>query len=331
MKHTSILIPEGEIVQSTIISVIGAYKMFSSANQYIEREGKKPIFKIELVGNSKQVNLYKGMFSIKPDVSFKQIKKTDLIIIPPADLTDATFKKNAVFNQWIVDQHKQGAEVASLCIGAFLLAQTGLLDGKECSTHWNAEEKFRAYFPKVNLVTNKLITDENGIYTNGGAYSFLNLLLYLVEKYYGREVAIFCSKIGEIDLERSSQSPFIIFTGQKNHTDEHIRKVQHFIENNITEKISVGSLAEKCSISKRNFERRFKKATANTPIEYIQRAKIEYAKKNLETGRKNINEVMYEIGYSDRKAFRNIFKKYTGLLPLEYRKKYNKEKEAAVE
>ncbi|HYV90910.1 MAG TPA: helix-turn-helix domain-containing protein [Chitinophagales bacterium] len=322
MKHISILVPEGEM---TFSSVIGTYEVFTKLNGYLVRMGKKSAFKIQLVGNKKKLSLHDGLISVQPNISFKQVKKTDLIIIPAIPPNQKAVKENKVFASWIVEQYKHGAEVASICTGAFLLASTGLLDGKSCSTHWNAAESFRQLFPKVNLVTEKLITDEHGIYTNGGAFSFLNLLVHLVEKYCGREVAIYCSKFAEIDIDRNCQSPFSIFLGQKSHADEPVKIAQHFIENNVTEKISVDDLSEKLSLSKRNFERRFKKATGNTPIDYVQRAKIEYAKKNLETGRKNVNDVMYEVGYSDRKAFRNTFKKITGLLPLQYRNKYNKE------
>lgn len=325
MKHISILIPEGEIIQNTVISVIGTYKVFSVVNEHLQQMGKQPAFKIDLVGNSKKVNLNGGLFSMQPDKNYKDLKKTDLIIIPPAAIKQVTLKKNTIFNDWIVQQYKDGSEVASLCIGTFLFAQTGLLNGKSCSTHWKAADQFRELFPKVHLVTDKIITDEDGLYTSGGAYSFLNLLIYLVEKYCGREIAIMSAKVGQIDLDRNCQSPFSIFIGQKDHDDKPIKTAQHFIENNVTNKISVETLAARCALSKRNFERRFKKATANTPVEYIQRARMEFAKKNLERGRKNVDEVMYDVGYSDRKAFRNIFKKITGLSPLDYRKKYNKE------
>ncbi|MFI5153612.1 MAG: GlxA family transcriptional regulator [Chitinophagales bacterium] len=325
MKHISIIVPEEEIIQNTIISIIGALKMFSVVNQYYEARGGRPAFKIELVGHSKKVDLYKGMFSIRPDRNFRDVKKTDLIIIPPASLDQSKSASNKIFVPWIISQYKKGAEIASLCTGAFILASTGLLDGRNCSTHWNASEQFKAAFPKVHLVPDQLITEERGIYTNGGAYSFLNLLLHLVEKYCGRDVAILCSKIGEIDINRNCQSPFHIFIGQKNHEDIAIKAAQEYIENSITEKISVEKIALKFGLSKRNFERRFKKATSNTPAEYILRAKMEYAKKKFESGNRNINEVMYELGYSDRKAFRTSFKKITGILPLEYRKKYNKE------
>ena len=132
--------------------------------------------------------------------------------------------------EWIEKQYKHGAEIASICTGAFLLASSGLLDGKSCSTHWSAADNFRTMFPKVNLQTDKLITDENGIYTNGGAYSFLNLIIYLIEKYYDRQTAIFCSKVFQIEMDRQSQSAFIIFKGQKLHGDEMVKKAQAYIE-----------------------------------------------------------------------------------------------------
>jgi transcriptional regulator GlxA family with amidase domain len=180
-------------------------------------------------------------------------------------------------------------------------------------------------FPDVELVPEKIIIDDNGIYSSGGAYSFLNLVLHLIEKYSGRDVALFLSKLLEVEIERDSQSPFTIFMGQKTHDDEPIKKAQEYIESNVGQKISVDKLAGLFLISRRNFERRFKKATANTPVEYVQRVRIEAAKKSLEEGRENINEVMYAVGYSDSKAFRTTFKKITGLSPLDYRKKYNRE------
>lgn len=234
-------------------------------------------------------------------------------------------EENKLLIDWIAKQYKNGAEIASICTGAFMLASSGLLDGKTCSTHWAVADNFRNMFPKVNLQTDKLITDEHGIYTNGGAYSFLNLIIYLIEKYYDRQTAIFCSKVFQIEMDRHSQSEFTIFTGQKLHGDEMVKKAQAYIESKPDEKISVEDLSSKFSVGRRNFDRRFIKATGNTPVEYSQRVKIESAKKAFETTRKTINEVMYEVGYSDVKAFREVFRKITGVSPLEYRGKYNKE------
>jgi transcriptional regulator GlxA family with amidase domain len=226
---------------------------------------------------------------------------------------------------WIVDQYKNGAEVASLCIGAFLLASTGLLNGKKCSTHWNSANEFRTMFPEVELVDGSIITEEHGIYSSGGANSYWNLLLYLVEKYTDRDTAILASKYFAIDIDRESQSAFMLFQGQKEHEDAEILKAQEFIEAHYQDKITVDQLADKFVIGRRSFERRFKKATNNTVVEYIQRVKIEAAKRSFESSRKNINEVMFDVGYSDTKAFRTIFKKITGLTPIEYRNKYNKQ------
>jgi transcriptional regulator GlxA family with amidase domain len=150
-------------------------------------------------------------------------------------------------------------------------------------------------------------------------------MIYLVEKYFDRQTAIFCSKVFQIEMDRNSQAAFTIFTPQKLHSDEMVKKVQTYIESNLHEKISVEHLSSKFAIGRRTFDRRFIKATGNTPIEYSQRVKIETAKKALETSRKTINEVMYEVGYSDVKAFREVFRKITGMSPLQYKERYNKE------
>lgn len=325
MKHVSIIVPNGEAVLS---SIVGAYKIFTKVNAFLITSGKQKedFFKIDLVGITKETSLYEGAFKVFPTKSIDEIKSTDLIIITtitgdmPKEL-----KNNAHFIPWIKKQHIQNnAEVASLCMGAFLLAETGLLNGKSCATHWAAADAFSKMYPKINLLGDKVITDDNGIYSSGGAYSFLNLLLHIVEKYCGRETAIWCSKLFEIDIDRHSQNQFTIFNGQKEHPDESIKEAQLYIENNYGEKISVDHLAKMFAISRRNFVRRFKKATDNTPLEYIQRVKIEAAKKTLESSTHNINQVMYNVGYNDNKAFRTVFKKYTGLSPIEYKNKYSR-------
>lgn len=323
MKHISIIVPNG---QNNLSSIVGPYKIFSRANAYWKEKEGRELFKIELVGISKEVDFYEGLFSVKPQRNLSEITKTDLIIIPSLNHNfEQAINENQLFVDWITKQYKNGAEIASICTGVFLLASSGLLDGKNCSTNWAVEESFRKMFPKVNLQTDKLITDENGIYTNGGAYSFLNLVIYLVEKYFNRQTAIFCSKVFQIEMDRKSQSPFIIFKGQKLHGDEMVKEAQTYIENQFQEKLSIEDLSSHFAVSRRNFDRRFIKATGNTPVEYTQRVKVELAKKAFETGRKTINEVMYEVGYNDVKAFREVFRKITGLTPLEYRNKYNKE------
>ena len=322
MKQVTIVVPNGN---ANLSSISGSFEILSRANEYWKKLGNKPMMEIRIAGFVTELKWGVGFFSVYP-IDIKEIEKTDLLIIPSLSYDyDNVIKNNKELISWIREQYKNGAEIASICTGAFLLAATGLLEGKTCSTHWNAATDFKRMFPNIDLQTDKLITVQQGIYTNGGAYSFLNLILFLVEKYFDRQTAIYCSKVFQIDMERTSQSPFFIFQAQKNHGDELICKAQSYIEENLSEKISFEELASILAISRRNFDRRFIKATGNTPVEYMQRVKVEVAKRTLEKGRKSIFEVMHEVGYSDDKAFREVFKKIAGLSPLDYRAKYNKE------
>ncbi|MGV3540101.1 MAG: GlxA family transcriptional regulator [Rufibacter sp.] len=322
MKHITLLVPEGAILGS----VEGPRQVLTEANKLLMGMGKPALFKIQLVGLTKEVKAAGGIYTVYTDATIQDIPHTDLVLIPAldGDLAKAV-QANADFMPWIVQQYQAGAEVASLCVGAFLLASTGLVNGRKCATHWMAANAFRKMFPEVELVEDRIITDEHRIYSSGGAFSYLNLVLYLLEKFAGREIAVVMSKAFQIDIDRRSQSPFVIFQGQKDHEDDLIKQAQEFIEANYQEKLTVDDLANNFYVGRRNLERRFKKATCNTVLEYIQRVKMEAAKMRFESSRENVNEVMYAIGYSDPKAFRATFKKITGLSPLEYRNKYIKE------
>lgn len=321
MKHITILAAPG----SNLGSIDNPRRAFLFVNEFLRKKGKAPLFKVQVAGSSREISTENGLYTIHADVAIRNLPKTDLIIIPAYDGDlEKGLAGHAPFIPWIIKQYQSGAEIASLCVGAFLLASTGLINGKACSTHWRAASEFKRMFPDVQLVAEKVITDEHGIYTSGGAFSSANLILYIIEKYAGREAAIQCSKIYQVDIDRQSQSPFIIFQGQKDHEDEQIKQAQEFIEKNYQERITIDQLTSMLALSRRNLERRFKKATTNTVIEYVQRVKIEAAKKYFEGSRKNINEVMYDVGYNDTKAFRTVFRKFTGLSPVEYRNKYNK-------
>jgi transcriptional regulator GlxA family with amidase domain len=320
MKIITIIVPEGAVMAS----IADPRYMFTAANDLLSGAGKEPMFKVLLAGLQKEVMLNDGIFTIHTDLLLEDVPKTNLVIIPAlsGDMKKAV-EINKGFIPWIIEQYKNGSEVASLCIGAFLLASTGLLKGKQCSTHWLYVNQFRSMFPEVKLVDDKIVTEHNGLYTSGGATSYWNLLLYLVEKYADRETAILASKFFLLDIGRTSQSPFNIFRGQKDHGDEEVKKAQEYIERNYQDKITVDKLCDTYGVGRRTFERRFKKATTNTVVEYIQRVKIESAKKQLETGRKTIGEVMYDAGYTDPKAFRDVFKKIAGMSPVDYKNKYN--------
>lgn len=322
MKNVSILVPESSVMQA----IADPQYLFTAVNQFLMVSGKKPLFNVQLVGAKKEVKLNDGIFSVHTDKQLNDVDKTDLVFIPAlfGDMSTAIAKNKALI-PWITAQYENGAEVASLCVGAFLLASTGLLNGKKCSTHWGFQNEFRQMFPEVEVVDGSIITEEHRIYSSGGANSYWTMLLYLVEKYADRETAILASKYFAVDIDRDSQTAFAMFKGQKNHNDEAIKKAQEYIEKNIQERITLDELADMAALGRRSFERRFKQATNNSVLEYIHRVKIEAAKRSFESSRKNINEVMFDVGYTDTKAFRTLFKKITGLTPIEYRNKYNKQ------
>jgi transcriptional regulator GlxA family with amidase domain len=326
MKHLTILVPDGQTTLASIACIVGTFEMFKQADDHWQESGRERMFNIQLAGVSENTEFGNGQLTVRTDTHISAITKTHLIIIPSMiGSFQEALNGNKLLSGWVADQYRLGAEVASMCTGAFMLASTGLLEGKTCSTHWCFADNFRHVFPNVQLRSEQLITDEQGIYTNGGGYSFLNLLIYLIEKYFDRHTAVYCSKIFQVEIDRQSQSPFVIFRGQKLHGDEVVKKAQAYIETNYYEKISTEDLSMRFAVGRRTFDRRFVKATGNTPTEYSQRVRVELAKKAFETTQKTVTEVMYEVGYSDIKAFREVFRKITGMVPLEYKNRYNKE------
>lgn len=304
-------------------SITDSVYFFEKANDYLIKSGNPAMFRVSVIGFTSEVKLNGGRYVIKTDSTFDKTRYPDLIIIPSltGHATSATYL-NKDCSPWIAEAYKSGSEVASLCTGAFLLAFSGILEGKECTTHWEYANEFRYFYPSVNLVDERIVTDQEGLYSSGGNNAYWNLLLHLMEKYTSRELVIKLAKFFVIDIDKSNQSAFIVFQGLKDHEDTIILKSQEFIEKNFSNKLSVDEIAEKFHLTKRTFERRFKNATRNTVAEYIQKVKIEAAKKQLEIGRKSINEVMYNVGYSDVQAFREVFKKITGMTPLDYKNKY---------
>ncbi len=325
MKHLTIIVPNAQTGPNTVSCIVGSWHFFTSANEYWKKNGNNPRFNITVAGISDQTDFINGLLSITPQVGISTISETDLVIIPAIKPGyQKIAKENEPLLDWLREKYKKGTELASMCTGAYLLASTGLLNGKCCSIHWNEVDNFRKLFPEVIMKADKLITDEHGIYTNGGGYSFLNLLIYLVEKFYDRETAIFCSKIFQVDLDRDLQSGFSIFKGHKKHNDDMVLEAQEYLEKNYAGKISIGYLSGKYNVGRRNFDRRFIKATTITPLDYLQRVRIEAAKKAFETSRQTVSEVMYDVGYNDTKAFREVFSRVTGMSPVNYKSRYGK-------
>ena len=315
----SVFVPEYGVIEA----ITPPFRSFNTANEFLTAFGRAPVFDVEYVGLNEYVPANNGEYTIKTDRLLKDVATTDLLFIPPTfGDTSKGLQANAEAIPYFKKLHEKGAGLASLCIGAFLLAETGLLNGKKCSTHWAHISDFRERYPEVEVEDGAIITEHDNIYSSGGASSLWNLILYLIEKFADRETAVMISKYFALDIGRDSQSQFAMFKGQRNHGDAEIQKVQDHIETHYEEKITVESLAMLINAGRRTFERRFKEATNNTSIEYIQRVRIEAAKKFFEASRKNISEIMFEVGYTDTKAFRDTFKKITGLTPIEYRNKF---------
>jgi transcriptional regulator GlxA family with amidase domain len=319
MKHVSIL----ALKDATMSAIDSSYQILNRVNDFLKYQGRDPFYKVEIVGINQTETLDSSLYRINVDNTIDKLAKTDVVVIPLlcGDFSKMR-EKNKAYESWVLDQYHQGAEIVSLCVGSFFLASTGLLDDRRCAIHWAAKNDFTLLFPRVRVIDDTIITDEAGIYTCGGGYSYLNLILYIIEKHLGKELSILASKMFEIDPERKSQQPFMIFIGQKRHGDEEILKAQEYIETHSTDPMTVDDLCKTLHLGRRNFERRFKKCTANSVMEYMQRVKVELAKKQLESSRKTVGEIIYDIGYKDVNAFRKVFKKHTNISPLAYRRRY---------
>lgn len=317
--QVSVFVPQYGVIEA----ITPPFRTFNTANEFLTVFGKEPVFEVEYVGLNEYVPANNGEYTVKTDRLLKDLTHTDLLIIPPTfGDTNAGIQANVEAIPYFRKLHANGSSLASLCIGAFLLAETGLLDGKKCSTHWAHISEFREKYPNIEVEDGAIITEHDNIYSSGGASSLWNLILYLVEKFSDRETAVMISKYFALDIGRDNQSQFAIFRGQKNHGDSDIQKVQDYIEQQYEKKLTVEELANLINTGRRTFERRFKDATNNTPLEYLQRVRMEAAKRFFEASRRNVAEVMYDVGYTDTKAFRDIFKKITGLTPIEYRNKF---------
>ena len=287
--------------------------------------GRRPAFALELVGERVE--------NIRLDIpaqfccytTMDKVTHTDLIIVPgfKGDIGEILQKYNPAVH-WIRKMNEAGTEIASMCVGSFFLAEAGLLNDKLATSHWAAAEEMQLRYPLIRVQSDRIITDQGGIYTSGGGFSALKLILYLIEKFCGREAVLSVSKRYSIDIDYISQAHFTVFSGQRRHNDEAILKSQTYIEQHYATDLSIDQVSVFCSTGKRNFIRRFKAATNNTPIEYLQRVRIEVAKKALENEDCSLEEVMDKTGYEDLKTFRMIFKRLTGLTPRDYRKRYSR-------
>ncbi|SEW21969.1 GlxA family transcriptional regulator [Chitinophaga arvensicola] len=322
MKHISIVIYE-DVLPAAVANTTA---MLFSANEAAVKNGLPAPFRIELVG----VHLKNVQLSMP--VQFYCSKtiadefETDTIIIPPMSTAQSDINtlllKNRELIEWIKEQYDKKVEIMSLCTGAYFLAECGLLDGMPATSHWGAMEDLQQRYPLIDFRPDHVVTHSKAIITGGGGFSSLNALLYFIEQSCGKEISVALSKIYALDYGRTSQSIFTVFSGKRQHNDEEIHQAQCYIEKTFETDISVEQIARQVNMSKRNFIRRFKNATSLSPIEFIQRIKVEAAKKAFEAGETNIAAITYRVGYNDLKTFRMVFKRITGSTPVEYRNQY---------
>ncbi len=320
MKRITILAPDNAIASS----VMGTMDIFCQAGltwNYLF--GKDPVsyFKVEIVTQDGRPVTCLNQAKIYPHCSALEVKSTDVIIISSfSDFNTLNTSRRSI--NWIKKHYSNGATIASICVGSFLLAQTGLLNKKIATTHWGFADEFKQRYPQVKLRPERLITDEKNLLCSGACSSYIDLSIYLIRRYCGHEVAMECSKTMLHDYGRSSQSAYMVFQFKKDHGDSQIFKAQEWIEEKYMKNINIKLLAQSLGMSQRSLERRFKNATGDTPLLYLQRVRVGIAKRLLETDNQTFNEITYKVGYEDSSFFRKIFKKHTGLLPKDYKRKF---------
>ena len=288
----------------------------------LNRLNKRPVsVGMVAVGPSREVIVQESLITCQTVLN--TCPSADLILIPPmVGRTETVLAKHTDLFAWLREQHKRGATLSSSCTGVFLLAATGLLDGREATTSWFSADGFRAMFPRVQLRADRLLVDSGTLITGGSTLAFATLCIYLVEKQYGKRIANQCANVFLVDKGKQSQQPYYRFVVPKTHQDTQIGKAQTYIETHASDKLTVQEVSAACALSERSFIRRFKAATGRTPSEYIQLVKVEQAKLMLEEGGQSVKEISFGIGYDDLTYFRSLFKRHTGLTPVDYRRQF---------
>jgi transcriptional regulator GlxA family with amidase domain len=287
------------------------------------------VFDVRLVGVDDRPIACRDGVVMHPHAAAAEVDPPDLVVVPGLDDDlEPSFRLNRVWVPWIAKWHAAGARVATSCTGAFLAADAGVLDGKRATTHWIAADAFRHRFPRVLLTPERMIVDAGDVISSGGATTFLTLVIYLTERYGSHDRAVLASKVMLVDGERPSQLPYVAFGPSRDHGDQLIHGVQSFMDEHLAAGVSVEELAAYASVSVRTLNRRFRSATGETPRSYLQRIRIQAAKRLLETTTEPVDHLRAQVGYGDPSAFRRAFTQATGLSPRRYRDKYGPRRRA---
>lgn len=306
--------------------IAGLLDMFAIANMWSASlsGNPEPPFATEIVTQGGKPVISGGCMQMLPHRSLADALATDFVLIPPFIPLPVPNQDSTVeVRNWIIDHHRRHTPVAAMCTGVFLLAETGLLDGRTATTNWQFARKFRWRFPEVDLHPEYLLTEDNGLICTGAATSYYNLGLRIIGRYGSAELASACAKALLLDPNRDSQTPYFMLPRQRGHNDHQVLKAQRYLEENFSKGIGIDEVARHVRISPRHFKRRFKQATDHAPIQYLQMVRIEAAKKKLETTMATIEEITQYIGYEDSSTFRRLFRHHTQLSPREYRDKFS--------
>lgn len=327
MKKISILMLEQSLL-SGIVSYMDIFKMAGATWDKSTGFELNAFFEVEIVSVDGNPLKYSNYIEINPDRAVSDATDTDLIIVPSSgyDIHTIGSYPNEI-TDWLKYHHEKRTDIAGGCTGVFVLAEAGILNGKIATTHWGYTDWFRKKYPEIILSPEKILTEDGNIFCAGGGSAGIDLCLYLIERHCGQKVANRCAKALLLERGREIQTPYVITHRKKNHQDSEIQKAQNWVEECFHDNFQINDVASHVGMSLRNFKRRFKNATGDSPLVYIQKLRIEAAKKILENKSAGIEEIACEVGYEDVGFFRKLFARHVGVSPSLYRQKFRKTEE----
>ncbi|HYG90750.1 MAG TPA: helix-turn-helix domain-containing protein [Azospirillum sp.] len=307
--------------------IYGVFDTLWAAGTFLKNPPGEPLFEPRIVGAAHEpLELITGV-SIVPQDSIDDIERTDVVFVPnvivltPEELHALDRRLIA----WIAKMHRQGALICSACGGSLVLAEAGLLFGRETTTHWSHVPVFRREFPDVRLREDRILVqtgDGHSIVACGGASSWQDLALLLIAKYGGSEEAIRISRLFLYQWHREGQLPYASMAANVNHGDGVVLKCQTWLAENYERADVVSEMVRMSGLPKRTFDRRFKAATGYSPLAYVQTLRVEEAKQILETGAMAVDAIGREVGYESAASFRRLFRRLAGMSPGDYRRKF---------
>ena len=308
---------------STAIGPMEVFRHAGTLWNYLTGTRQVPRFRVTTASVDGRAVLCDGPIYVRPDTALANIRKTDLIFIPTTGISlEDVVERNAPVVPWLRRWHKRGVAIASVCSGVGLVAATGLLDGKRATTHWGIADRFREKYPKVKWMPELMVTEDRGFYCGGGVHAALDLSLYLVEKFCGHDIAVQTAKALLIETPRAWQAGFAIVPLKTEHSDDSIANVQEWLHQNFHKDFPLGAAARRVGMSLRNFVRRFKQATGDSPLTYLQKLRVAAARRLLESDHRTMQEISNAVGYQDIAFFRDLFERHTGSSPSAYRKRF---------